>query len=395
MRKSSPFLLLFAAATLIGLPAGRALASGVKTFDEAKALSSQEHKPILIDFYAVWCGPCKAFAKAVEGDADVQKRVGDFILFKTDAEKEGLDLASQFAITSYPTFVVANAEGVTLYRWSGYSKDFFLSHTEDALADPTTMDEKTARFEKTPTAKDAAMLAGYHDSRGEYPEAVRFYREAARLDPATDRSSDIFMAVYYGTDKDLFELRDLTAAADDVLASKAAGEMDVLFMAHFMMAAAQEKGDVSVAAPYLKGVVERTEAATDKDVQELRGEILPDYALVVLKDQDKAIAYKKASLPEGWMDDPGQLNNYAWWCFENKLALDEAYTLAKKGVDLSEPGPDRAMILDTLAEICNAMDDCHQALDIMKQAAADNPGNKHYQKQLERFSALVAEKDGK
>jgi len=393
MQKPFTFIVT-AAVALAGLPAAQALASGPKTFDEAKALSAQEHKPILVDFYAVWCGPCKAFAKAVAEDGDVQKSVDDFILFKTDAEKEGLDLANEFSVAVYPTFVVVNAEGVTLDRWSGYQKAFFLDHAASAAADPTTMDEKAARFEKTPTAKDAATLAGYYDSLGKYADAVRYYREAAKLDPSTDRTSDIFGAVYYGLGKDMFQLPDLTAAADDLLASKGAEEIDVVFMAGFMTEAAHKRDDMSIAAPYLKAVVERTEDSTDETVQMIRADILPDYALVVLKDQDKATAYKKASLPEGWMDDPNQLNNYAWWCFENKLALDEAYTLAKKGVDLSEPGPDRAMILDTLAEICNAMDDCHQALDIMKQAAADNPGNKHYQKQLERFSALVAEKDG-
>lgn len=394
MRKS--FLLIVAAfAACLVLSAGSALASGVKTFDEAKALSTQEHKPILIDFYASWCGPCKRFAKAEAEDADIQKRTDEFVLFTTDAEKEGLDLAKQFGVNNYPTFVVVNADGVTLDRWSGYAKDFFLTQTETALADLTTMDEKAARFEKTPTAEDAATLAGYHDSRGDYKDAVHYYREAARLDPATDRSNDIFMATYYGSRKDVFQMADLTAAADAVLASKKIEDSDVCFTALMMLEAARKQGDASIAVPYVQAAMDRTENAADPMVKNLRQELLPDYALVVLKDQDKAIEYKKASMPDGWMDDPSQLNNYAWWCFENKLALHEAYDLAKKGVDLSEPGPDRAMILDTMAEICNAMDDCHQALDLMKQAAADNPNNKHYQKQLKRFSDLVAEKDGK
>lgn len=393
--QKSPVLIVAAFAACFLLSAGPALASGVKTFDEAKALSAQEHKPILIDFYAVWCGPCKMFAKAEAEDPDIQKRTDEFVLFTTDAEKEGLDLAKEFGVNNYPTFVVVNAEGATLDRWSGYSKDFFLTHTEKALGDLTTMDEKTARFEKNPNAKDAATLAGYHDSRGDYKDAVRYYREASRLDPSTDHSSDIFMAIYYGSRDDVFQLADLTAAADAVLASEKIEDSEVCFTALMMLEAARNQGDVSVAVPYVQAAMDRTEDSSEPMVKDLRKELLPDYALVVLKDQDKAIAYKKASMPDGWMDDPSKLNSYAWWCFENKLSLREAYDLAKKGVDLSEPGPDRAMILDTLAEICNAMDDCHQALDLMKQAAADNPNNKHYQKQLKRFSALVAEKDGK
>jgi len=382
-------------AILLGMPAGRALADGPKTFEEAKTLAAQEHKPILVDFYAVWCGPCKRFAKAVEEDADIQNAVNEFVLFKTDAEKEGLDLANTFGVKVYPTFVVADEQGVTLDRWAGYEKEHFLTRSDRALADPTSMDTKAARYEKTPNAKDANTLAEYHDSLGEYPEAVRLYRYAARLDPSTDHRMDILTAVYYGVRKDKFQLADLTAAADEVLASKQAEEADLCFTAGFVTEVAQQKENPEAAVPYLKAVMERTEASSDEMVQDLRRDLLPDYALIVLKDQDKAIAYKKASMPEGWMEKPSQLNSYAWWCFENKLSLPEAYDLAKKGVDLSEPGPDRAMILDTLAEICNAMDDCRQALEIMQQAAADNPNNKHYQKQLKRFEDLVAQKDGK
>jgi hypothetical protein len=146
--------------------------------------------------------------------------------------------------------------------------------------------------------------------------------------------------------------------------------------------------------PYLKIAVERTESSEDEAVVKYRTSVLPSYALLVEKDETKAVEYKKASLGDGWMEKPGTLNSFAWWCFENNINLDEAYKMAKKGVDLSQPGPDRAMILDTQAEICNAMDDCQQALELIQMAIKDDPNREAYKRQEKRFLELLASKNG-
>lgn len=85
--------------------------------------------------------------------------------------------------------------------------------------------------------------------------------------------------------------------------------------------------------------------------------------------------------------DPARLNNFAWWCFEENLNLSEAKTLAAKGVALANPGPDKAMILDTLAEIVFQLGDSKEAASIMEKAIREDPNSKHYPKQLDRFRA--------
>ena len=69
------------------------------------------------------------------------------------------------------------------------------------------------------------------------------------------------------------------------------------------------------------------------------------------KDKAKALSLKRRSMPEGWMEQAKQLNAFAWWCFENEVDLEEADTLARKGVDLAEV---RRHILDAPGVI-----DCH------------------------------------
>ncbi len=312
-----------------------------------------------------------------------------------NAEKEdGPELSKRFSIVGYPTYVVLNGDGATLDRWIGYEKKTWLASAQAVLADPVTLDHRKQRFAKSPSAPDAARLAMVCDSRGEYGESIVLYREAQRLnqDPEKDYLMNVFVASFYAARKKKAAQEDVAAAADAVLASPKAKPGELADVAYLMVVTARGMEQPEKAIPYLKAAVERTEGTTDPEVQRSRADILADYALLVLKDNDKATAYKKATLPEGWMTDPGSLNGYAWWCFENGIHLDEAQALAEKGAELAKPGKERAMILDTLAEICNARGNPTEALSAAQRALAEAPDGKQYQEQVERFGKLAGEK---
>lgn len=60
-------------------------------------------KPVLVDFYAAWCGPCQIMAPVVE---ELAKEIGDKAeIYKVDVDKEG-DLANQFQVMSIPTIII-------------------------------------------------------------------------------------------------------------------------------------------------------------------------------------------------------------------------------------------------------------------------------------------------
>lgn len=69
---------------------------------ELEALKSET--PVLIDFYADWCGPCRAMAPVIGQIAEEKKGVK---VCKVNVDQEP-ELAKQFKVMSIPTLVVMN-----------------------------------------------------------------------------------------------------------------------------------------------------------------------------------------------------------------------------------------------------------------------------------------------
>ncbi len=71
--------------------------------------------PVLVDFHATWCGPCKAMAPVLQ---QVAEEVGkDAKVIKIDIDKNRA-LAEKLQIKGVPTFIVYH-QGKTVWRESG------------------------------------------------------------------------------------------------------------------------------------------------------------------------------------------------------------------------------------------------------------------------------------
>jgi thioredoxin 1 len=71
--------------------------------------------PVLVDFYADWCGPCKAMAPAIQAvGKDVE---GKARVIKVNIDKNQ-DAAMQYNVRAVPTFIIFK-EGKQVWRHSG------------------------------------------------------------------------------------------------------------------------------------------------------------------------------------------------------------------------------------------------------------------------------------
>ena len=155
---------------------------------EAEVISASKSQPVLVDFWAPWCGPCKVIGPLLEKLETAYG--GRFKLVKIDSDQEQ-QLAGAFGIRSIPTCVLLmNGQPVDGFMGAlpeGQIKEFLDKHLPPAEAEaaeePLAQDEAdvdpAARLEKLQHA--VATDPANDEARFEYVKALLL---AGRIDDA-------------------------------------------------------------------------------------------------------------------------------------------------------------------------------------------------------------------
>ena len=72
------------------------------TKENFQAEVTKSDKPVLVDFWAVWCGPCQMMAPILH---ELETEMSDVQIGKVNVDEQ-MDLARQFRVVSIPTLII-------------------------------------------------------------------------------------------------------------------------------------------------------------------------------------------------------------------------------------------------------------------------------------------------
>ena len=88
-------------------------------YSEALATAKSDNKPLVLDFMAVWCAPCKRLVNETFVDEEVAALLKKCVLLKIDTD-EHPELAKHFNVASLPDIRFLSTEGQEINKLNGF-----------------------------------------------------------------------------------------------------------------------------------------------------------------------------------------------------------------------------------------------------------------------------------
>lgn len=171
------------------------------TWAEVLEKAKQTNKPIFIDVFTTWCGPCKMMSSEVFPLAAVGSAYNkNFVCYKIDAEKgEGVNIAKEYEVNAYPTYLFIKADKSLIMKGVGrMDADKFISLSE-TVNDELTSSKPISTWDKeyAKKRKDTAFLFAYIQKRTKLGiKNTELFDEYLTLLPNSKRSSTEVIELY-------------------------------------------------------------------------------------------------------------------------------------------------------------------------------------------------------
>jgi putative thioredoxin len=172
-------------------------------------VEESNRRPVVVDLWASWCGPCKTLGPILERVAE--RRAGEFLLAKLDVDANPYT-AGQFGVQSIPT-VIAFRDGRPV--------DGFVGAIPEPMVDEFI--DRIMPSEADVVAKEALQ----EEAEGDVADAERRYREALDAD-ASNRTARLGLGRILAERGDLDEAREtLMPLLPDVDAERLIASIEV------------------------------------------------------------------------------------------------------------------------------------------------------------------------
>ncbi len=255
---------------------------------------------------------------------------------------------------------------------------------EQALGPPSTLEQRIAEFEKAPTADAALNLGNELFAQERYSEALALFRQAGTLDPKQEANASrwVLAAAASGARAGTVPADAVKPAYERYLAlhtdDSGAADTAVLYLAVGL-----SKGqDNTYLQPRLDAAIAALEKSEDAEKKQSLEQLQIIRARTIENDEAKAIALKQKTLGEGWQDDPEQLSEFARFLLRNDLDPAEAERVARRAVELSEPGRERSRAAETLARVLEKRGRRDEAIAALETALKGAPYDQGLKRRL-------------
>jgi thiol-disulfide isomerase/thioredoxin len=157
-----------------------------RRFEDALKKARAARKPVMIDFWAQWCGWCHRLDKTTYLDPAVLKLAEDFVAVKVNTEGDPRDtaVAIRYDVSSLPTIMVVSPLGRPIARVNGFvGPGQFPRVLEGARDIARRVIAWEGALEKDPKNAEALTGLGVHlFEQDSFAESLEFLRRAAEVD---------------------------------------------------------------------------------------------------------------------------------------------------------------------------------------------------------------------
>ena len=361
------------------------------TLEEVKQKAQATNKPIYLDAYTTWCGPCKWMDKEVFTDTTVGNYYNThFVNYKLDMEKgEGIELRKQYGINTFPTMLYLQADGTLMYKAIGArAPASFLALGETALNPDNHLGALQKRYEageRAPTfLKQYAKALINADEIAKATEIAAMYLSKQPNEALIKEEHFMLLAAAYTKlpeDKQGYVVQNKSGFAQNVGEEKAASFFDYVLTEKMEKAI---RANNEAARTNLQGWFKKY--LPEKEVA-----MMAYYDYLSHKGTDKAYHYAKIYFGQH-CEDAEQLNSIAWEYYdkvEDTEKLEKAVEWGLKSVSFDEAHYN----LDTVAHLYYKLGKYEQAQKAAQSAIRIGKENNRDVKGTEALLEKIEEKE--